>query len=410
MFENVTYEGVLMLNAFRRSPVTGWTSVVAVPKANLTEPLRRYIAYVSLGGAGILLLTLVLASVQAARIAEPVRNLSRGAAALVEGRKFPEAKHRIYELDEVRIAIERAIAHSAHLSALVASSGDAIMSVGLDGIIKTWNAGAEALFGYPAKEIIGQPKTLLVPKEGREEFQKQRAEVISGRSLRVESVRLRRDGTRVDVSLNLAPIRGPGGEITAISSIIHDISARKAIENHLQFLMREFSHRSKNQLAIIQAIAGQTAQSAESVDEFMGRFRTRLHGLAASHDLLVSRNWTGAPLAELVRRQLETFTDISPKNVEITGPDLHLTFSATEAIGLALHELATNSAKYGALSDPNGKLKVAWSLEPSGSETAYVPLECRDERTGGPSARAQGIWICRHRTHGCRGRRWQGAS
>ena len=384
-FENVTYEGMLMFNAFRRSPLTGWTTVIAVPKATMTAPLMRYIAYLSLGGASILLLTLILASAQAARIAEPVRNLSRGATALVEGGKFPEAKHRVYELDEVRLAFERAIAHSAHLSALVASSGDAIMSVGLDGIIKTWNAGAETLFGYSAKEIVGQPKTLLVPQDEREEFQRQRAEVLFGRSVRAETVRLRRDGARVDVSLNLAPIRGSGGEIIAISSIIHDISKRKTIERQLQFLMRELSHRSKNQLAIVQAIAGQMAQSANSVDEFMSRFRTRLQGLAASHDLLISRDWTGVALADLVRRQIETFADASRENVEIAGPALHLTASATEAIGLALHELATNSAKYGALSVPNGRLKVAWSLEPTMGEPAYVVLEWSE--TEGPPVR-----------------------
>ena len=374
-FDNVTYEGVSVLNAFRRSPLTGWTTVIAVPKAALTAPLKRYIAYLSLGGATILLLTLILASAQAARIAEPVRNLSRSATALVEGRKFPEAKHRIYELDEVRLAFERAIAHSAHLSALVASSGDAIMSVGLDGNIKTWNAGAETLFGYSAKEIIGQPKTLLVPQDEREEFQRQRAEVLSGRSVRAETVRLRRNGTRVDVTLNSAPICRPGGEIVAISSIIHDISARKTAERQLQFLMRELSHRSKNQLAIVQAIASQMALSANSVDEFMSRFRTRLQGLAASHDLLISRDWTGVALADLVRRQIETFVDTSRETIEIAGPSLHLTVSATEAIGLALHELATNSAKYGALSVPNGRLKVAWSLEPKTGEPAVVVLE-----------------------------------
>ena len=374
-FDNVTYEGVSVLNAFRRSPLTGWTTVIAVPKAALTAPLKRYIAYLSLGGATILLLTLILASAQAARIAEPVRNLSRSATALVEGRKFPEAKHRIYELDEVRLAFERAIAHSAHLSALVASSGDAIMSVGLDGNIKTWNAGAETLFGFSAKEIIGQPKTLLVPQDEREEFQRQRAEVLSGRSVRAETVRLRRDYARIDVSLNLAPIRGSGGEIVAISSIIHDISKRKAIERQLQFLMRELSHRSKNQLAIVQAIASQMAQSANSVDEFMSRFRARLQGLAASHDLLISRDWTGVALADLVRRQIETFADTSRETVEIAGPALHLTASATEAIGLALHELATNSAKYGALSVPNGRLKLAWSLQPTTGKPTYVMLE-----------------------------------
>ena len=383
MFENVTYEGVSMLNAFRRSPLTGWTSVIAVPKAELNAPLRRYIAYVSFGSAGVLLLTLGLASVQAARIAEPVRNLSRGATALVEGRKFPEAKHRIYELDEVRTAFERAIAQTAHFSALVASSGDAIMSVDHNGIIRTWNAGAEALFGYATEEIVGQPKTLLVPQDEREKFREQHAQVFAGQTIRTESVRVRRDGSRVDVSLNLAPIRGPGGDITAISSIIHDISARKDAERHLQFLMRELSHRSKNQLAIIQAIAAQTAQSADSVEAFMKKFRVRMQGLAASHDLLVSQNWAGVPLAELVRRQINAFVDVSRDNVKISGPDLHLTTSATEAIGLALHELATNSAKYGALSVPQGKLAVAWSLAPPAGVPDHVLLEWIE--TGGPA-------------------------
>ncbi|MEZ5786047.1 MAG: HWE histidine kinase domain-containing protein [Xanthobacteraceae bacterium] len=385
MFENVTYEGVSVLNAFRRSPLTGWTTVVAVPKANLNAPLRRYVAYASLGIAGILFLTLSLASAQAARIAEPVRNLSRGAVALVEGHKFPEAKHRIYELDEVRAAFERAIAESAHLSALVASSGDAIMSVGLNGMIKTWNAGAEALFGYSAKEVIGEPETILIPQDEREAFHKQRAEVLLGHSIKTESVRLRQDNSRVDVSLNLAPICGPGGEIAAVSSIIHDISGRKAVEQRLKFLMRELSHRSKNQLAIIQAIATQLARSAETVDDFMSRFRTRLQGLSASHDLLVSRNWTGVLLEELVRRQLEPFADTARDNVEITGPQLQLTVSTAEAIGLALHELATNSAKYGALSVPSGRLKVAWSLEPAAGELPCVRLEWCE--TGGPAVR-----------------------
>jgi PAS domain S-box-containing protein len=383
MFENVTYEGVSVLNAFRRSPLTGWTSVIAVPKAELNAPLRRYIAYVSFGSASVLLLTLGFASVLAARIAEPVRNLSRGATALVEGRKFPEAKHRIYELDEVRTAFERAIAQTAHFSALVASSGDAIMSVDRDGIIRTWNAGAEALFGYATSDIVGQPKTLLVPEDEREKFREQHAEVLAGRTIRGESIRVRRDGSRVDVSLNLAPIRGLGGEITAISSIIHDISARKDAERHLQFLMRELSHRSKNQLAIIQAIAAQTARSADSVDAFMKKFRMRMQGLAASHDLLVSQNWAGVPLAELVRRQINAFIDVSRDTVKISGPDLHLTTSATEAIGLALHELATNSAKFGALSVPEGNLTVAWSLAPAAGVPDSVLLEWVE--TGGPS-------------------------
>jgi two-component sensor histidine kinase len=115
----------------------------------------------------------------------------------------------------------------------------------------------------------------------------------------------------------------------------------------------------------------------------MKKFRMRMQGLAASHDLLVSQNWAGVPLAELVRRQINAFIDVSRDTVKISGPDLHLTTSATEAIGLALHELATNSAKFGALSVPEGNLTVAWSLAPAAGVPDSVLLEWVE--AGGPS-------------------------
>src|SRR6202041_2435367 len=136
-----------------------------------------------------------------------------------------------------------------------------------------------------------------------------------------------------------------------------DITERKRSEQHFRFLLRELSHRSKNLLAVIQAMAGQTAKSAESVEVFRRRFGDRLMGLAASHDLLVNQNWMGVSVGNLVRGQLASFVDGNDRRIAIGGPDVDLTARSAEALGLALHELATNSLKFGALRDQAGRLE-----------------------------------------------------
>jgi len=141
-----------------------------------------------------------------------------------------------------------------------------------------------------------------------------------------------------------------------------DITGRKRAEEHLRFLLREISHRSKNLLAVIMAMAGQTAKSAETVADFRRRFGERLMSLSASHDLLVNQNWLGASVVNLVRGQLAPFVDENDPRLRIHGPNVDLKAEATEALGLALHELATNSLKFGALSDPAGKVEIVWDV------------------------------------------------
>ncbi|MGE3918296.1 MAG: PAS domain S-box protein, partial [Hyphomicrobiaceae bacterium] len=239
VFENVTYEGLHTLNSYRRSPLTGWTTVVAVPKAIVEAPLHRSIYLMLIGGAIALLSTLGAAYLYATRISEPVLNLGRIASALAKGAPYVPTRHPLVELEEVQRAFEAAIAESAHLAALVNSSGDAIMSMDLDGRIRTWNPAAEQLFGYTAEEIIGRPKATLVPPEALDEHLSIQAEVASGNNRRTETVRQNRNGMRISVSLDAAPIRRPDGMIIGISSILHDITERIADEEHRHFLMRE---------------------------------------------------------------------------------------------------------------------------------------------------------------------------
>jgi two-component sensor histidine kinase len=120
------------------------------------------------------------------------------------------------------------------------------------------------------------------------------------------------------------------------------------------------THRSKNLLAVIQAMARQTARHAGSIDGFLKQFAARLQALAASHDLLVSESWYGASMNELVRSQLVGYVDRDEGQVAMEGPDVALKPEAAQNLGLALHELTVNAAKFGALSTPDGRVSISW--------------------------------------------------
>jgi two-component sensor histidine kinase len=126
-------------------------------------------------------------------------------------------------------------------------------------------------------------------------------------------------------------------------------------------LTREVDHRAKNILSVVQAIAHQT--EASSVQEFIARFDERIRSLKASHDLLVKSKWRNLSLAELVRAQLAHFGPMLDSRIIVRGPDLTITVAAAQAIGMAIHELATNAGKYGALSNDTGHVNIAWGLE-----------------------------------------------
>ena len=178
-----------------------------------------------------------------------------------------------------------------------------------------------------------------------------------------------------------APIFNAQNEIVEWVGVHRDISARKATEEHHIFLMNELAHRSNNQLAIVQAMAAQTALQAESLDQFQKVFAKRLRGIAISTNLLVSGDWSNVPLRDLVHRQLEPFGFEAGRLIS-AGPDVFLRSEAAEAIGLALHELATNSTKYGAWSVPDGIVTIQWALSKNESEIGQVELTWTE--AGGP--------------------------
>jgi two-component sensor histidine kinase/PAS domain-containing protein len=157
--------------------------------------------------------------------------------------------------------------------------------------------------------------------------------------------------------------RQPNGKAHRVINVATDITERKAAEEHQRFLLQELSHRSKNLLTIVQSIANQTLRNSKDQKDFQNRFNGRLSGLAASNDLLARGDWRGSSLRDLIEFQLAPFIDLSSPQLEIRGPEVTLAADAGQAIGLALHELATNAVKYGALSTQQGRLSVSWSVD-----------------------------------------------
>ena len=144
-----------------------------------------------------------------------------------------------------------------------------------------------------------------------------------------------------------------------------DITSRKRAEEQVRLLLREVNHRSKNLLSVVQAIASQTAASGSA--DFIARFSARLQALAANQDLLVKSQWRGVELKELVHAQLAHFEDLVGGRIMIEGPPLHIAAEAAQPIAMALHELGTNAGKYGALSNDEGKVSIAWGMGRDGT-------------------------------------------
>jgi PAS domain S-box-containing protein len=368
------FEGHRSLHAFHFSQLTGWRTAAWAPLTLVEGPLREAWTMFLWSGAALLALSVLLAYGVGRLMAQPIGELMRAGADLGRGKPVSPILSTLREADELSLVLSNAAKElrartgaQAHLAAIVSSSPSAIVSLAPDGTIRTWNAAAERLFGYAASEAIGQPVAMLAPHDALQALEKLYVRARAGEVVHADVVRRRKDARLIDVAVNIAPMYDDAGRLVGISSVNRDISERKARERHIEFLMRELAHRSKNLLAVVQAIAGQTARNSPSVEEFQRRFSQRIFAMALSHDLLLARNWKGAAMSELVRAQLAPFADEAASRISATGPDVEIKPEAVQGLTLALHELATNAAKYGALSVSEGKVAIAWELDAAAS-------------------------------------------
>jgi PAS domain S-box-containing protein len=244
------------------------------------------------------------------------------------------------------------------------------VSKNLDGIVASWNTGAERVFGYSAEEAIGQPITIVIPEDRLHEEHEILARIRRGERVdHFETVRRRKDGSLIDISLTVSPVKNAQGKIVGASKIARDISEQKQAQQQITALARETEHRSKNVLANVQAIV--TVSQSDTPDGLKRAIEGRIRALANVHSLFVETRWRGANLQTIAKNELAPYSRADERRVQIYGPPLLLAPDVAQAIAMTLHELATNAAKYGALSAEDGRIDLKWSRDEAGVLTLH---------------------------------------
>ena len=248
----------------------------------------------------------------------------------------------------------------AHLAAIVESSEDAIISHDLDGLITSWNAGAQKIYGYTAREIIGEPMSTLLADDQIDEWPLYLAKLRKGHPIiNFDISRTTKDDRAIYLSLTISPIRDEHGKIVGASAVARDIAGRKAAEERALLLMAELDHRVKNILAVVSSVVSQTLRSGGPPEELSSEIEGRIGAIARAHNLLTDHGGTKSSLRELVATEVRPFHQRN--NIVLAGPDVDLTSKSSLTLALAIHELATNAAKYGCLSVAEGQLSITWS-------------------------------------------------
>lgn len=274
------------------------------------------------------------------------------------------AVNMLVDLADQTIADEAALRHAA----IVESSDDAIIAKDLNGTIINWNGGAQRLFGYTADEAIGKPVAMLVPMDRQDEEPGILDRIRRGERIEhYETIRRRKDGSLIEISLSVSPIRNREGRIVGAAKIARDITERRQAEEQKNLLIREMDHRVKNLFALANSVMSLSARSATTPGELASVVSARLNALARSHALTIPHGFSSeqpTTLHTLIQTIVAPYAggdDNCQSRAFVTGPDLSIAGSAVTSFALLLHEFATNAAKYGSLSLPEGFLDISCS-------------------------------------------------
>jgi PAS domain S-box-containing protein len=279
--------------------------------------------------------------------------------------------------DEESLSRDRA---ARHYAAIVESSDDAILSKDLDGVITSWNRGAQRLFGYTAEEAVGRSVTIIIPTDRHDEEPMILDRVRRGeRIAHYETVRQRKDGSLVDISITVSPIQGENGEIVGASKIARDITLLKRARERQDLLLREMNHRVRNLFALAISVLRLSGRSAGSVPELIDSTSDRLSALARAHALTLAsglgdlsqaaKPTTLHSLIQAITAPHDVPGDSDATKFSVTGCDLEINTSVISSLALLLNEFATNATKYGALSTAAGRIRIQCAHQ---GETLFV--------------------------------------
>jgi len=411
--EGQTLDGEEARYAFRAiEGLPGWTIIVATPLAASRAIWNQPLLALAGGGLAAMLLALAAVRLLARRVLAPVAALQRQAEAVAQGRDLqllaplPETA----DIEEFA-ALHRALAVAAatlrqrmeaerHAVGALLASERRCRALAEAGAVALWQADAlgnilecrgwELLTGQTLEQVQGTGWTAaLHPEDAAAALAGWRTAFTERRPVNLQFRVRRRDGAWLWVRSRGVPVLGPGGRLLEWAGVVEDTDAQRRAAELQRLLAREVDHRAKNVLSIVQSVVRLTR--TEEPGAFVAAVEARIAALARAHTLLAQEGWSGADLRAIAEREFAPYATVrchASSSIRLEGPPLPLAASTVQPLAMVLHELATNAAKYGALSHPDGILTLRWRVEPEADLLVLDWLESGGPSLQGPPARS----------------------
>lgn len=379
IWEGRNLEGTEVLGAYARSGVSGWTVFVGVPADIVRAPLRQSL-WTLLGlGVALLLLSVLLARAFGRRIAVPVQGLVDQAQRVGRGEPLAVPDTGLIEIDRVSSALaaastelrerEAALGRSeARLRATQNNAAVGIAEIDRNGRFISVNEARCRLTGHTREELIGlhfgHATDPTVLEQDLDLFGRQVAGKLDAYT--TDSKFRRKDGSRGWARVTSTAVRDAGGAFLYAVRVVEDVTERREADQRQRLLIDELNHRVKNTLATVQSLAWQSARSGMPPQVAQERFQERLLALSRTHNLLNETHWEGASLRTILETELGPYMT-APSRIRLDGPEVQLPPKPAVVLGMAFHELATNAAKYGALSSAAGQVQADWKMDREGA-------------------------------------------
>lgn len=366
VFRTTNVEGVETLRAVYRSPLSGWLVSANIPQSVAYAASFEDMMWIVGLGVVLLLLALAMAVAVGRLVAGPIRAIVDFAGMVEKESVPPPLRSPVREANEIaatlRSAAERLQERTRALRGTLERFNFALR--GADIVVfaedrerrLTWISETAGHGG----QVVGLRAEGVLPADAQAQVVALEDQTLATGEPQEGEVRYGSGEAARYFRVHVEPVRDGQGEVTGLLGVSSEITALKQSERRNAFLVRELAHRSKNLLAVVQAIATETMRGSAGLADFNERFASRVRALAKLQDLAVAGSAGSVPLAALVRTQLEPFSDAASGRVRIDGPDVRLTPEAGNSLAMVLHELATNAAKYGALANATGHIELAW--------------------------------------------------
>lgn len=247
-----------------------------------------------------------------------------------------------------------------------------------------------SLLGYDRDEVVGQSfDSLVEPNTEPDGWAQVLAAFEDGADIEPEILYRRKDGTSIWASLMISPVRNQGGVVVQHFASLMDLTAHKEEQADLKLLIDELNHRVKNTLSTVQAIVSQALRNSSDLAVIAEAVESRLSSLSRSHDLLTRESWHSAGLGDIVTAALDPFevADVRVERFVVAGENIRFSPKAALALSIAIHELATNAVKYGALSNKTGFVRMTWNIAPAETDSERRVV-IRWQEVGGPPVTA----------------------